>query len=407
MPCNVRAAALRPAQSCDLVDDPCNHHHRNRADWRGSSAGTRLALRKAVLGRLAILTLCLLPFAPGTLLAQTARELNDSAWKLLQSGDAARAGKLFAEALTKEPNQPVLLLGAGVAAHLQGRSKEATVPLRRALDLDPRLTPASILLGQIAYTDGDVANAITIYEKALTHAPDDPHLTAKLKAWRADAEASSGFTERRFDRFRVMFQGHADNALAARATEILDAAFWRIGKALGAYPSEPVVVMLYTEQQFRDITQAPTWAGGIYDGRIRVPAAGAVQSPQLFERVLVHELTHAMIATIAPRGIPTWLHEGLAQHFEGDDAVAARRRVERIGVIPLRYLEGSFSRLTAPQAALAYDESLVVVDNLFRRPGMDWNALFRALSESDRTEYTFDSFGLRYSTLEAEITPAR
>jgi hypothetical protein len=38
---------------------------------------------------------------------------------------------------------------------------------------------------------------------------------------------------------------------------------------------------------------------------------------------------------------------------------------------------------------------------------MDWNALFRALSESDRTEYTFDSFGLRYSSLEAEIVPAR
>jgi hypothetical protein len=165
--------------------------------------------------------------------------------------------------------------------------------------------------------------------------------------------------------------------------------------------------MLYTEQQFRDVTQAPTWAGGIYDGRIRVPGAGAAQSPQLFERVLVHELAHAMIATIAPRGIPAWLHEGLAQHFEGDDAAAARRRVQKLGVIPLSYLEGSFSRLTAAQAGVAYDESLVVVDNLFRRPGMDWNALFRALGESDRTEYTFDSFGLRYSFLEAEIAPAR
>ena len=361
----------------------------------------------AVLARLANLTLFLLVLAPHESLAQTARELNDTAWTLLQSGDAAHAGKMFAEALTKEPDQPALLLGAGVAAHMQGRSKEATIPLRRALDLDPRLTPASILLGEIAYSSGDVAGAIKIYEKALSLEPNHPHLTTKLKAWRADAEASSGFTERRFDRFRVMFQGHADKALAARATEILDSAFWRIGKALGAYPSEPVVVMMYTEQQFRDVTLAPTWAGGLYDGRIRVPAAGAAQRPQLFERVLVHELAHAMIATLAPRGIPSWLHEGLAQHFEGDDAAAARRRVRTIGVIPLQYLEGSFSRLTAEQATLAYDESLVVVDNLFQRPGMDWNALFRALSESDRTEYTFDNFGLRYASLEAEITAPR
>ena len=256
----------------------------------------------------------------------------------------------------------------------------------------PRLTPASILLGQIVYSDGNVADAIKIYEQALTHAPNHPHLTAKLMAWRADAEASSGFTERRFDRFRVMFQGHADNMLAARATAVLDAAFWRIGKALGTYPSEPVVVMLYTEQQFRDITQAPTWAGGIYDGRIRVPAAGAVQSPQLFQRVLVHELAHAMIASVAPRGVPTWLHEGLAQYFEGDDAAAARRRVAKTGVIPLRYLEGSFTQLTPAQATLAYDESLVIVAQLFQRPGMDWSGLFRALSESDRTEYHVRQF---------------
>ena len=110
-----------------------------------------------------------------------------------------------------------------------------------------------------------------------------------------------------------------------------------------------------------------------------------------------------MITTIAPRGVPTWLHEGLAQYFEGDDAVAARRRVEKVGVIPLQYLEGGFTQLTPAQATLAYDESLVIVAKLFQRPGFDWNALFRALSESDRPEYTFDNFGLRYSMLEAEI----
>jgi hypothetical protein len=166
-------------------------------------------------------------------------------------------------------------------------------------------------------------------------------------------------------------------------------------------------VLLYTEQQFRDVTQAPAWAGGIYDGRIRVPAAGAAQSPQLFERVLVHELTHAMIAAIAPRSVPAWLHEGLAQHFEGDDVAAARQSVARFGVIPLQYLERSFSSLTAGQATLAYLQSLVVVEHLMRRPGMDWSALFRALSDTDRIEYTFDNFGLRYSTLEAEIAPPR
>jgi tetratricopeptide (TPR) repeat protein len=361
-----------------------------------------------VSSRLLLLVALCLILGKSSLAAQSnVAELNENGWRLLQKGDGPRAAKLFAEALDARPDDPVLLFGAGVAAHLQGKTREATKNMRRALEIAPDLTSASIVLGQIEYSNGEVSQAIGTYEKALRHAPNDPQLTSRLNSWRADADASRGFVERRVDRFRVMFQGHVDTPLASRATDLLESAFWRIGKVLGAYPSDPVVVMLYTEKQFRDITQAPEWSGGLYDGRIRIPAAGAAQSPQLFERVLVHELTHAMIAGIAPRGIPMWLHEGLAQYFEGDDPAAALRRLKAVGqVVPLRYLESGFGRLTSVQALVAYDESLVVVDALLRRPGVDWNALFRALSDSSRTEYTLDNFGLRYSELEEEVARA-
>jgi tetratricopeptide (TPR) repeat protein len=363
-----------------------------------------LATSGFVAVRSILLALCISVLTPAMLAAQSrVMELNEAGWKLLQSGDSGRAAGMFAEALSMQPDNPVLLFGAGVAAHLQGRNQDASARLRRALDVNPGLTQASLLLGQIAYHEGNIADAIATYEKAQRYAPDHPELATMLKAWRADADANSQFVERRFDRFRVMFQGRTDKVLAARATEILESAFWRIGKVLGSYPSDPIVVMLYTEKQFRDVTQAPEWAAGLYDGRIRIPAAGAAQSPQLFEQVLVHELTHAMIAGIAPRGVPAWIHEGLARHFEGDNVAVAQRRLKTFGVIPLRYLENGYSDFTAAQAILAYDQSLVVVETLLRRPGMDWNALFRALSESHRTEYTFDNFGLRYSELEAEI----
>jgi tetratricopeptide (TPR) repeat protein len=370
--------------------------------------GTALAPAGVVFRRFTRLAFCLFLLTTTSLQAQSrVVELNEEGWKLIQAGDATRAARVFAEALDAQPDHPVLLFGAGAAAHLQGRAKEASARLRRSLEIAPDLTPASILLGQIEYSNGNVGQAISIYEKALAHAPNDPCLTSRLSAWRADAEASRGFVERRVDRFRVMFQGHADTALAARATDILESAFWRIGKSLGAYPSDPVIVMLYTKQQFRDITMAPEWSGGVYDGRIRVPAAGAAQSPQLFERVLVHELTHAMIASLTPRGVPAWLHEGLAQHFEGDDPAAARRRLKAVGVvIPLRHLEAGFTRLSAEQAMVAYDESLVVVDAILKRGRVDWNGLFGALGSSSRTEYTFDNFGLRYSELEGEIERA-
>lgn len=335
----------------------------------------------------------------------TVVELNDAGWKMLQSDDGARAARLFAEALALEPDHPILLFGAGAAAHLQGMPKEAMARLQRALEFNPQLTPASLLLGQIAYNEGDVALAIATYEKALKYAPDDTALARGLETWRADVDTHRSFEERRFDRFRVMFQGHADAPLAARATEVLNSAFWEIGRTLGGYPGDAVVVLLYTEQQFRDITQAPEWAGGVYDGRIRIPGAGAAQSPELLERVLVHELAHAVIAKLAPRGVPTWLHEGLAQHFEGDSAAEARRRLSAIGhTIPLRSLERGFTSFGAAEAQIAYDESLVAVDTILQRPGFNWARLFSALSENSRTESTFASFGIGYSDLEAEFT---
>jgi tetratricopeptide (TPR) repeat protein len=359
-----------------------------------------------MLTRSALLTVCLLLTGASLAQAQSTAELNETGWKLLQRGDAARAAKVFAEALGLEPDDPVLLFGAGAAAHLGGRTKDATTNLRRALELNPALTPASILFGEIAYAEGDVALAIATYEKALKYAPGEAHLTTRLAAWRADADVHRDFEERRFDRFRVMFQGRADEALAAQTTEMLNTAFWRIGEKLGAYPSESVVVMLYTEKQFRDITQAPDWAGGVYDGRIRVPAAGAAASLPSFQRVLTHELVHAMIANAAPRGVPAWLHEGLAQYFEGEDPQAARDRLKAVGrgrMIPLSSLEAGFSRLGAAQALLAYDESLVAVDMIMERTAFNWPSLFRALAEHDRTEQTFDSFALPYSDLEARF----
>lgn len=358
-----------------------------------------------VRSRYALVCVCVL--WPALLHAQsTVEELNEAGWKLLGEGNGARAARLFADALALRPDEPVLLFGAAVSAHLQGRPAEAKPRLRRALDANPRFTPAALLLGAIAYGEGDLTSAIRTYEKALVHAPDNPDLLSRLEAWRKEADVHSTFEERRQDRFRVMFEGHAEAPLAARATEILSAAFWRIGEKLGAYPSDTIVVILYTEKQFRDITRAPEWSGGLYDGRIRVPAAGAALKPALFERVLTHELTHAMIAAIAPRGIPAWMHEGLAQHFEGEGPQAARRRLQTHGRrLPLEAIEHSFTGLTAAGALVAYDESLLAVHTILQNSNISWSQLFYALADGGRAGETLRGFGIGYDELEAALAP--
>ena len=97
--------------------------------------------------------------------AQAPDERTQAGWQALQAGNADRAASLFYEAVTYHPREPYAHFGAGVAAHVLGREEDAMRSLARALELNPRLTEASLLLGDIQYHLGDVDGAVRTYEK--------------------------------------------------------------------------------------------------------------------------------------------------------------------------------------------------------------------------------------------------
>jgi tetratricopeptide (TPR) repeat protein len=335
----------------------------------------------------------------------TVGQLADAGWQAVQKGDADKAAASFREALTIQPRDAVLNLGAGVAAHLQGREHDASAFLQKAVALEPALTQASALLGEIAYREGELDLAIKTYEAALTHAPRNPGLQQRLDAWKSEASAYRSFETFKDDRFAVMFEGPVEQKLAMRATAVLDKAFWRIGKGIGAYPSSPVKVILYTDEQFRDITGAPEWAGGAFDGQIRMPVRGALQNLNEFDRILTHELTHAMLRSVASRNLPAWLNEGLAMYFEGHDAQAVERELASARLfVPLSALRSSFSRLTASQAAVAYAESLFAATALVERIGTQGLAeLLQDLDAGQPIDEAVQRFGFTLADFEAKL----
>jgi hypothetical protein len=273
--------------------------------------------------RLVLLSLALIAASTFIVGAQSSQpRAAEAGWAALEDGDGERAANAFRLALADRPRDPALLFGAGAAAHLTGRDREAHDLLRRALDIEPRLTPASILLGRVTYDLGDVSAAIRVYEEALVHAPHQRQIRDQLTAWRGEASK----TTYNSGPYSIMFEGHTEERLAAHATQVLDAGYWRIGKTIGAYPSVPITVILYTEQEFHDVTGAPEWSDGSFDTRIRIPVRGALRTGARFDRVLTHELAHAMIASLAARGVPAWLHEGLAVNLEPGDVDGAEQR---------------------------------------------------------------------------------
>lgn len=210
--------------------------------------------------------------------------------------------------------------------------------------------------------------------------------------------------------FTILFEGPKDYDLASRALEILEQGYFRIGTALYTFPEQPITVILSTQEQFRDVTRAPGWAAGAYDGRIRIPIRGALLQPDELERVLSHELAHAMIQTIAPHGVPLWLNEGLAVMFEPHgrewaDAELARHE----GRLPIARLTGNFGSFSGDDARLAYAQSAVMARTLFDESGgAAIVAILKDLAggESLETAYEHRLF-LPYSTFTGAFDPGR
>src|SRR5262245_61525740 len=197
----------------------------------------------------------------------TAADAAERGFQAIQRGDGEAAAAMFRIALAAHPRDPSLLFGAGAAAHLQGRDRDASTSLKQALAIEPRLIQASALLGEIAHTEGDLDLAIKTYESALKHMPSATAMRERLETWRHEADVHSGLESLTDGRFGFMFHGPVEQKLVARARTVLDPAFMTIGQSLGVYPTKSITVILYTDQQFRDVTGAPEWSGGGFDGQ--------------------------------------------------------------------------------------------------------------------------------------------
>jgi tetratricopeptide (TPR) repeat protein len=296
--------------------------------------------------------------------------LERGAWNALNAGQAHAAAQAFRDAIQADPKNARLHLGAGIAAALERRDSDAKDEFERALALDAKLTQARALLGQMQHRMGDFPAAIRTYELLLGADPDDREARATLERWQRELELHDRMQQAVGSHFTVSFEGPAEAALAAKALEVLDRAYWRVGQLLWTYPSDPIQVVLYSAEQFRDITRSPEWAAAAFDGIIRVPMRGALDKPDELDRVLSHEFVHALVRSLASRGVPTWLNEGLATALETGDLGWAEKQVQVVpDRIPLRALQGGFGKFSGAQAQLAYATSALAARRLIEEAG--------------------------------------
>ncbi len=296
--------------------------------------------------------------------------LAQQGWAELAAGNALAAEQAFREAITLDAKSASLHLGHGTAAFVLRRDAEAKVSLERALALEPGLTRARAQLAQLAKRQGDLQEAIRLYEIVATEVPDDGGVRDTLERWKREADLHDRMRLTVGDFFTVSFEGQEDAAMADLALESLNRAYWRICDLFGVFPPRSVPVVLYSGEQFRDITRSPQWAAAAFDGTIRVPMRGAGEKGEDLDRVLAHEFAHALIRSLATRGLPTWLNEGLASVLESDSLDWAEGRIAKAARVPsLTALAGSFARLSGADAQVAYAASALAARRLLDEAG--------------------------------------
>ena len=296
--------------------------------------------------------------------------LEQAGWRAITAGNYQAATDAFTEAAKLDPKNSLLWLGAGTAEFLQRHDPEARLHLQHAIDLEPKLTRARAQLAHVVKRQGDLVEAIRLYEIVAAEVPDDGAVRETLERWKRERDLHERMRLDVGDHFTVSFEGPEDAAMAAQAQASLNRAFWRICDVLGAFPITSIPVVLYSGEQFRDITRSPQWAAAAFDGTIRVPMRGAGEKGEDLDRVLAHEFAHALIRSLATRGLPTWLNEGLATALESDDLEWAKTRMAKVSQTPtLAVLSPPFARLSGAQAQIAYAASALAARRLLDEAG--------------------------------------
>jgi tetratricopeptide (TPR) repeat protein len=286
-------------------------------------------------------------------------------WDTLRQGRPDEAMLLFQQGLRQRPESPALMRGLGLAAVHAGRADEALGPLEAAARVDTD-AEVHVLLAHLYDRRDDAGHALEHLRAVLATVPEHAAARRLLEKIERESQAEAGFHREVTPHFVVKWRG-ADAETRRALMAGLGAARDQVIAQIGAAPQEQVTVVLYDATQFQAVARVHPWVTGLFDGKIRLPAGGALPPRRELERILVHEYAHATIHDLARGRAPRWLHEGLAQALEG----AAPDPMLRVPGRPtLAGLEELLGDADPGRARAGYDIALWVVQDLLDRGGM-------------------------------------
>jgi len=298
-------------------------------------------------------------------------ELIEQGVKHLEKREFEAAQQIFTTALEINRKLTEAHFGLGLIYFHIRQDNNAEKKFSEVLKIDPRHTSANNLLGELFYRQENYEKAILYMEKAVQTNLFDFSLRQRLERMKREFKTEKDFNQNTVSHFQLKHEGYERVQASRIVLKILEDAYGEIGRALSYYPAHDVQAILYSNEQFQEVTEAPGWSGGVFDGKIRIPIRGIEEETPGLRYLLFHEYTHALVYSITPI-CPTWLNEGLAQYFEkrkiGPGYHELLKGLAKAENLPsLRALEGPFAGLSGDQVFIAYLTSFSVVRYLIDR----------------------------------------
>jgi Peptidase MA superfamily len=280
-------------------------------------------------------------------------ELNTMGIRALDAGEIDRAVGLFEQCVRGVPDEPVF------------RANLAESLARRALRRREREWPCAQCMADL--------------ERAVGLAPERADLAKLWERWRKEAELERDFWRESSQHFDLAYDGDRSEILhgSHRILEELENAYGDLALWFDDPPAEGaeerIPVVLYRREGFDALTGLGEWAGGAFDGTVRIPIGDLAREERALAAVLRHELTHAFVLKSGGRKVPGWLNEGIAQWFEPErerSLERARATLEGQELFTLEQLSGSLANFKdSAEVARAYAQSLLAVDRLATQYG--------------------------------------
>ncbi len=299
--------------------------------------------------------------------------LISAGWSKLRLGDCDQAIDWLRRASALVP-APAAVKGLAVCYYKQKQMSLAREQFLNYMSLEPNDSEMLLLYTDVLESEGRFVDAVGILKQLqiLAENPaiglDAASLARRLQSMQSREKESAMMQTEASRNFRLTFRSGDHEDLVAFVLQSLEDAAdeFRENYNLPA-PQSQIEVVMYPSASFQGVTGGgPTWAEGLYDGRIRIPVHPA---PQKTERadldvVLRHELVHALLAQLGDsRNLPPWFGEGIAQRLScaGRGCGNFEFPPQPGGFLPPESFATSYLALSTVNAGRAYQQSLFLI----------------------------------------------